>query len=104
MSLDLHITAVRPTTVLDLNITHNLARMAHECGLYDSLWGAHGKSCADLIEPLKAGFIRLQEDRARLVAFNPANGWGDYDGLFEFTRAVLDACIENPDGIVGVSR
>jgi hypothetical protein len=33
MSLDITLTAVRPTPVFDANITHNLSKMADENGL-----------------------------------------------------------------------
>lgn len=35
---------------------------------------------------------------------NPANGWGDYDGLLAFVAAYLEACMEHPDATVRVSR
>lgn len=33
MSLDVYLTAVRPTTVYDANITHNLGSMAHDASV-----------------------------------------------------------------------
>lgn len=38
MSLDVYLTATRPTEVCALNITHNLGRMAKEAGIYQHLW------------------------------------------------------------------
>jgi hypothetical protein len=38
MSLDVYLTAIRPTTVFDLNITHNLGEMARQANLYQCLW------------------------------------------------------------------
>lgn len=89
------------------NITHNLGRMARECGLYEALWRPEeigATHAADLIPPLQAGLARLVDDRERLEAFNPENGWGDYSGLLEFTRAYLTACERFPNAEVRVSR
>ena len=38
MSLDVTLTAVRPTEVYSANITHNLGLMAEEAGIYQPLW------------------------------------------------------------------
>ena len=104
MSLDLYITAVRTTTVYDSNITHDLSRMAAECGLYESLWNSHGKRAGDLIEPVSQGIARLVLEPERFRKFDPPNGWGDFNALEKFARDFLAACIDNPDGIVEVSR
>jgi len=104
MSLDLSIMATRPTMVFDANITHNLAKMARECGLYEPLWNSHGATASDLIVPVSEGVAELVLFPEKYRKLNPENGWGDYDGLVRFARAFLAACIENPDGIVGVSK
>lgn len=94
--------------VYDGNITHNLGRMARECGqLYEALWRPDEQGwthARDLIEPLRDGLAILQSDYDRLQEFNPANGWGDYDGLLRFTAGYLAACERWPDAEVGVSR
>lgn len=89
------------------NITHNLNTMAGEAGIYQHLWRpdeigvTHARQ---LIEPLRAGLELLRSDRQRFEAFNPANGWGSYDGLVEFVAEYLAACEEHPDAEVEVSR
>jgi len=114
-------------TVFDWNITHNLGEMAAAAGLYEALWRPYklredynipeGDRDAEyafeanqvifaieLIEPLRQGLHRLKSDPEKYRAFNPENGWGDYDGLVEFTSKYLDACYEYPDSVVEVSR
>ena len=81
------------------NITHNLANMAGEAGIYEHLWrpGELDISLAgDLIEPLSAGLDWLHSDPGRFEQFNPPNGWGTYEGLVEFVDAYLRACTEHP--------
>lgn len=107
MSLDVSLTAVRPTRVYGRNITHNLSRMAWEAGIYEHLWSPDEigvTKAAQLVEPLRAGLARLLAEPAHFRKFNPANGWGNYDGLLAFVQEYLSACEENPDADVSVSR
>lgn len=102
MSLDvsLYKTVTQEVSVFDYNITHNLCRMANEAGIYQHLWRPEelGITTAnELIRPLTDGLARLEADPDRFKAFNPANGWGDYEGLVRFVRAYLIACIKHPD-------
>jgi hypothetical protein len=67
--------------VYSANITHNLHQMAEAAGLR-----------------------LLESDRERFEQFNPANEWGDYDGLVRFVRNYLAACNRYPTAVVSVSR
>jgi len=94
-------------TVYSANITHNLGRMAGEAGLYNALWrpDEHGMTKArQLVEPLRHGLAALRSRPEHFRTFNPENGWGDYDGLVNFTEAYLAACEQYPDADVGVWR
>lgn len=107
MSLDVMLTAVRPTEVYWRNITHNLSRMADEAGIYEVLWRPEElgfRRAFELIEPLTAGLELLKSDPERFKPFNASNGWGDYDNLVDFVETYLEACKANPDAEVSVSR
>ncbi len=107
MSLDVYLTAVRPTVIYERNITHNLTRMAEAAGIYKHLWRPEeiGVTKAEqLIEPLRIGLELLRSDRYRFEKFNPENGWGDYHGLIRFVESYLAACRADPDAEVSVSR
>jgi len=107
MSLDVYLTAVRPTDVFDYNVTHNLGSMADEAGIYKYLWRPDEieiTKAEQLIEPLTAGLALLESDPERFKKFNPENGCGSYEGLVKFARSYLEACKENPDAEVRVSR
>lgn len=107
MSLDVYLTAVRETTVYDANITHNLGRMAEEAGIYQHLWRPEEigiTKAAQLIEPLRAAVALMDADRPRFEAFNSENGWGLYEHFVPFVKHYLEACEENPDADVRVSR
>jgi len=107
MSLDVYLTAVRPTEVYSANITHNLGAMAKQAGIYQHLWRPEelGIVTADeLIEPLRAGLTLLEKCPNEFQALNPPNGWGSYDGLVAFVREYLAACEANPDATIRVCR
>ena len=89
------------------NITHNLSKMAGQAGLYEALWRPEeigATKAKHLIEPLQAGLVRLRAEPEKFKAYNPSNGWGDYDGLVEFVADYLGACLANPGAEVRVSR
>lgn len=107
MSLDVILTATRPTTVYSKNITHNLAEMADKAGIYEHLWRPDEigiTKASELIEPLYKGLVLLKSDPDRFKAFNPSNGWGNYNSLVQFVEDYLAACQEDPDAEVSVSR
>ena len=89
------------------NITHNLGGMADAAGIYQALWRPEeiGITHAhQLIEPLRAGLEKLRGNPDHYKQFNPDNGWGDYDGLVQFTTRYLEACEQHPTAEVSVWR
>lgn len=107
MSLDISLSAMAWTCVLDRNITHNLAPMAREAGLYEAMWRPDEIPIAkagDLIPRLEAGLATLRGDPARFMKLNPSNGWGRYENLVEVAEALLAACRQYPNGVIEVSR
>jgi hypothetical protein len=107
VSLDVYLTAVRPTQIFDMNITHNLGKMAREAGVYEALWRPEEvgiKTAAQLISPLRAGLEALRANPEAFKKLNPDNGWGNYENLVEFVETYLFACEQNPDAEVSVSR
>lgn len=107
MSLDVYLTAMRPSGVYEANITHNLVPMAKEARIYSHLWRPDEigvTKAAELIEPLKQGLAMMKSDPERFKAHNPPNGWGTYDGFVRWLEDYISACIENPDADVRVSR
>jgi hypothetical protein len=89
------------------NITHNLGGMAEAAGIYQVLWRPeeNGIETADqLIKPLEDGLALLKSDPDRFRAYNPANGWGSYDGLVDFVEDYLTACKTYPTAKVSASR
>ena len=100
--------------VASINITHNLNKMAQAVSiddrttLYDVLW--HGNELAipiklgkDFIKPLLIALPILKENSENLKKFNPANGWGSYEGLISFTEKCLGYALIYQDSTVSFS-
>lgn len=107
MSLDVYLTAVRPTIVFQANITHNLGRMAREAGIYEACWHPEEigiKTAGELVPLLTQGLTKLESNPDHYKQYNSPNGWGLYENFVPWLREYLKACQENPDAIVDVSR
>lgn len=113
MSLDVDLMVTKPTSVYSGNITHNLGKMANAVvlsngkTLYDVLWrpDEHGfKYASDISELLDEGFNILLSSPEEYKKYNPENGWGTYDGLVDFVYRYRNACWDNMDAELSVSR
>ena len=107
MSLDVYLTATRPTEVFWANITHNLNKMAEAAGIYEALWRPEEigiTQAGQLIEPLSVGLEKLKADPMYYCQFNAVNGWGTYENFVPFVEKYLEACRENPDAEVRACR
>lgn len=114
MSLDVDLMVMQPVSVYESNITHNLGKMAGEVSLsngmtlYDVLWRPDEqeglKFARDISELLDEGWNILLSDPEKYKRYNPENGWGSYDGLCNFVYRYRNACWDNPDAELRVSR
>ena len=93
--------------VCDLNITHNLNKMASELGVYEHLWRPDeiGVTKAwELIEPLSKALEQMDENPNYYRKFDAPNGWGTFEGLMCFIERYLEKCKEYPNSYIEVSR
>lgn len=114
MSLDVDLMVTQPTSVYSGNITHNLNEMAREVKLsngltlYDVLWRPDEqeglKFAKDIAKLLDEGGNILLSDPEHFMKFDPENGWGSYEGLCDFVYKYSNACWDNPDAELRVSR
>lgn len=111
----------------EANITHNLGEMAEKAGIYEALWRPHrlrsdynieekdykGESvfeesvkiqAKEIIPILETGLKDLKNRPSYFKEFNSPNGWGMYEHFVPFVENYLNACRENPDAIINVSR
>jgi len=95
------------TEAYSANITHNLGRMAKACGIYEMVWRPEDcgiTQASQLIEPLKLAIAKLKADPVHFKQYNPKNKWGDYDAFLGFLERYLQACCDEPNASVSVSR
>ena len=89
------------------NITHNLANMADEAGVYGVVWRPEENgitTARQLIEPLRKAIANMKADPKRFKKHNSRNGWGLYEHFLPWLEKYLQACEKMPDAIVSVSR
>jgi len=102
-----HCEVPKTLEVYSANVTHNLNRMAEVAGIYKVLWRGpeNGiKKADDLIRPLSEGLWFLKNNPETCKKLNPDNGWGSYDAFVPWVERLLEACRDNPQADVGVSR
>ena len=114
MSLDVDLMITQPCSVYNANITHNLNTMAGEVKLsngmtlYQVLWRPDEqvglKFARDISELLDEGWNILLSDPEKYKRYNPENGWGDYEGLCNFVYKYRNACWDNPEAELRISR
>ena len=97
MSLDVTLTAVRPTEVTSANITHNLVPMAKEAGIYQHLWRPDEigiTKAAELILPYPLGCCCWNKLSGSRHLIRQTVGAGEH--FVPFVRHYLEACEANP--------
>ena len=91
----------------EANITHNLGKMAVEAGIYKALWRPEEIEAVyakDIIGKLKTGLGKLKKFPKYYEKFNSSNGWGMYEHFVPFVEKYLNACMENPEATIKISR
>jgi hypothetical protein len=107
MSLDFSLSRIQETCVFDANITHNLAEMATEAGIYEALWRPlenNFTKAEDIIDILEKGLALLKEKPKHFKQFDAENGWGTYENFVPFVESVLAGCKEYPDASILISK
>jgi len=113
MSLDVSLMVTQPVVAFTNNITHNLSEMAtkvilkNNMTLREVLWHPEEHDilfAEDISEMLDEAFNILLSNPYYYREFNPQNGWGNYDNLVDFVYRYRNACWDNPEAEIMVSR
>lgn len=107
MSLDVMLYDDDGNEIYSDNITHNLAKMADQAGIYKELWSPEeiGASKAKHIAfSIEKGLFDLVKRPSHYEKFNAENGWGKYENFVRFVSFYLEALGKYPDATLGVSR
>jgi len=91
------------------NITHNLAEMAEEAGIYKALWKPHKLNkenpdtdvvAQDIIDVIEKGLADLKKRPEYFKQFDSPNGWGMYEHFVPFVEKYLEALKQYPEALV----
>lgn len=103
MGLSVSLMETWPVEVYWKHISHNYRELAIKARVYHALWrpGEVGVSKAyELVGMLERGLARLRTHKEKASE----QSLGSYDVLIDFVEAYLQACRENPDADISVSR
>lgn len=106
MSLDVWL-SVDGQDVFSANITHNLAEMAREAGMYEALWRPDEIACvrAKEIEAfVAAGLADMVRRPTHYEQFDAQNGWGLYRDFLPWVAKYLEAIRKYPEAVIWISR
>ena len=104
MSLDISLRATIETTVVDKNITHNLAQMWREAGVYDALYNSEGCIAGDLLPTLERGLRDMIANPSRFKHLSADNGWGTYEQAVPWLSELVREFKKYPEGIISISK
>lgn len=79
-----------------INYTHNCNQMVREAGMPEWPYKVHGWSARKLRRRLDVVLAELRANPEKYRAMNPANGWGDYDGLRSQLARLRSDCRDHP--------
>jgi len=98
-------TGIDNVTVEDCgNYTYNCAEMfikGNKKGL--SLNELNGKSCEEAIEILQEVFDDMSNNVEKYEKLEPKNGWGDWEGFYDFVKDILVYCKKNPKCFLSIN-
>ena len=106
MSIDVELLEMQEVVVFDTTITHNLGKMATECGVYTPLWRPEELNVTrakHLIPYLEEGIQKLKSDPEHYKNLDSPNGWGTYEDFLPWLEKLLRAAKEHPEAKIEVS-
>lgn len=78
------------------NMTYNVSGMFYKALGGEGLKGLRGMLAEEAIPVLTKGLVNMLEEKPEYEKLNPPNGWGSYEGAFEFLKNLKDACERHP--------
>lgn len=74
------------------NYTYNVNSMYQKALNINGLSDLHGKSTKEVLNLLENGVIDMKYHAEEYKKFNPANGWGNYEGALEYLEKLYYGC------------
>lgn len=84
------------------NITYNVCSMFYKALGGEGLKGLRGMTGEEALSILTKGLVSMLEEKDEYKKLNPPNGWGSYEGAFEFLKNLKDACERHPKAKIAI--
>lgn len=81
------------------NYTYNVSDMWYTHYPEEGIRKHYGMTGAESVPFLLSLFTHMVNNKERLEAMNPENGWGSYLGATEFVSELILAALRNPDEV-----
>lgn len=101
-SLEVEVDGIAVWITDDINYTHNCNPMIRAAG-FEAWPHVYGWRAGSVGLILGHTLSKMRADPAKFRAMNPANGWGDYDGLLQVLDRIHADCETFPSATVRVS-
>ncbi len=89
--------------MFEVNYTSNMSGVWDEVGIKLRDWDK--KPISEIIEALRKGVATIDADRSAWLHREAPNGWGRIDTMMDgFLKPLLQACEENIEGTIEISR
>ncbi len=84
------------------NCTYNLGNMFKKA-LGFNFSDLNGKRAGDVLSKLQLSIKDMRDNPDEYKEYNPDNGWGTYEGAFEYLVRIAEACENHPDATISIS-
>lgn len=102
MSIDFSLRNVHH--VFSSNMTHNVSSMWDLAGCYDEIYNSQGRNAKEILPKLEKGLEKMKKFPKAFETLNAENGWGTYENAVKFLEEIIEACKENPNSEISISK
>lgn len=83
----------------DFNYTWNVSKMWYAAKPEEGIRSHYGMTGKEAVKPLMEILNYMVDNKEELMQYEPANGWGSYEGALKFVMSLVIASLNNPDEI-----
>lgn len=83
----------------DFNFTYNVAKMWYAAIPDKGIRAFYGMTGKEAVKVQQHIFNYMVDNKEYLMQYEPANGWGSYEGALKFVAKLIIASLNNPDEI-----
>lgn len=83
----------------NFNYTYNVSKMWYAAKPEKGIRSHYGLTGKEAVVPLMEIINYMVLNKESLMQYQPANGWGSYDGALKFVMALVIASLNNPEEV-----